>query len=94
MLVYGDAATYPTSVSAFVARPLTKPLDMEVTGGIGIRSVKGTGAGNAYAKEQLNLFGFALGFAKKLHVVKSPKVYAQFMWNMDIYKGFGDAQPS
>ena len=66
------------------------PLDMEVTGGIGIRSVKGTKAAKKYVKENLNPFGFALGFAKKLHAVKSPKVYAQFMWNMDIYKGFGD----
>ncbi len=66
------------------------PFDMEVTGGIGIRSIKSTKGGKDYKKDALNPFGFALGFAKKLQAIKSPKVYAQFMWNMDIYKGFGD----
>ena len=66
------------------------PKNLEVSGGIGIRSVKNTDAGDAYNDDALNPFGFAIGVSKKLNAIKSPKLYAQFMWNMDIYKGFGD----
>ena len=66
------------------------PKNIEVSGGIGIRSVKNTDAGDAYNDDALNPFGFAIGVSKKLNAIKSPKLYAQFMWNMDIYKGFGD----
>lgn len=71
------------------------PYDIAVSGGIGIRSIKGTDKGKAFKdtkKDELNPFGIALGVAKKLSVIKSPIVYAQFAWNMDIYKGFGDGQ--
>ncbi|MBQ3641738.1 hypothetical protein II906_07440, partial [bacterium] len=37
-----------------------------------------------------NPFGFAVGVAKTLKKAMAPKVYAQFMWNMDPFKGFGD----
>ena len=66
------------------------PMNIEVTGGIGLRSVKGTDAADTYDKDTLNPFGFALGVAKKLGTIKSPKVYAQYVWNMDAYKSFGD----
>ncbi|MBC6713045.1 glycogen-binding domain-containing protein [Treponema sp. Marseille-Q3903] len=71
------------------------PYDITVSGGIGIRSIKGTAAGKNFKntkKDELNPFGIALGVAKKLSVIKSPIVYAQFAWNMDIYKGFGEGQ--
>ncbi len=66
------------------------PADIEVSAGIGIRSVKNTDKGDAYDKDMLNPFGFGVGVSKKLKAIKSPKIYAQFVWNMDIYKGFGD----
>ena len=68
----------------------TLPSNIEVSAGIGIRSVKNTDAADAFDKDGLNPFGFGVGIAKRIKAIKSPKLYAQFLWNMDIYKKFGD----
>ena len=68
----------------------TLPSNVEVSAGIGIRSVKNTDAAAAFDKDALNPFGFGVGIAKRIKAIKSPKLYAQFLWNMDIYKKFGD----
>ena len=39
-----------------------------------------------------NPFGFGVGVAKKFKAFKKPTVYAQFVYDMDPYKPFGDGQ--
>ena len=41
-----------------------------------------------------NPFAFALGVSKKFQNFKKPTVYAQFVYNMDPFKHFGDGQDS
>ena len=67
------------------------PGSVEASAGVGLRTWKSTDAVDLVAdKDVNNPFGFALGVSKKLNKIMSPTVYAQFMWNMDPYKGFGD----
>ena len=68
------------------------PEDLNVSASVGLKTVKGTEAGQAYNKDENNMFGFALGVSKKIKRIKSPVLYAQFVFNMDPYKGFGDGQ--
>ncbi|MBQ1627679.1 MAG: hypothetical protein II098_00785, partial [Treponema sp.] len=39
-----------------------------------------------------NPFAFAVGVSKKFVALKKPTVYAQFVYNMDPFKHFGDGQ--
>ena len=39
-----------------------------------------------------NPFAFAVGVAKRFKAMKKPTVYAQFVYNMDPFKHFGDGQ--
>ena len=39
-----------------------------------------------------NLFAFAVGASKQFKAMKKPTVYAQFVYNMDPFKHFGDGQ--
>ena len=65
------------------------PSDITATASIGVKTVKGTKAGNAYNKDANNPFAFAVGVSKKFAKFMKPTLYGQFVYNMDPYKNFG-----
>lgn len=70
----------------------TLPLDFKLSAAFGLKTVKSTDAAKGYKEDENTKFGFALGIAKQIKRVKSPILYAQFVYNMDPYKKFGDGQ--
>ncbi|MDE6246023.1 MAG: glycogen-binding domain-containing protein [Treponemataceae bacterium] len=59
---------------------------------LGLRTVKGTEAGEAYNKDLNNPFGFALGLSRQFKSLKKPIIYTQFVWNHDPFSLFGGGQ--
>lgn len=68
------------------------PADLTATLTLGLKTVKDTNAGKAFNKDANNPFAFGLGVSKKFASFKKPTVYAEFVYNMDPYKKFGDGQ--
>ncbi|MDE5897748.1 MAG: hypothetical protein K2H09_00555, partial [Treponemataceae bacterium] len=64
----------------------------KATLGIGIRSIKGTDAGDGYNEDLLNPFGFAVGLSRQFQSFKKPTIYAQFVFNHDPFSIFGAGQ--
>ena len=79
---------------------VTLPMDFKLSAAFGLKTVKSTDAVKAYdkanpeatVKDINNMFAFALGVSKQIKRIKSPILYAQFVYNMDPYKKFGDGQ--
>lgn len=71
---------------------VTLPMDFKVSAALGLKTVKGTDAADSYNKDMNNPIGFALGVSKQIKRIKSPILYAQFVYNMDPYKKFGEGQ--
>ena len=91
-LYYGlDNANDVRLFNTLVAE-VTLPMDFKVSAAFGLKTVKSTDAADGYDKDENNMFGFALGVAKQIKRIKSPILYAQFVYNMDPYKKFGDGQ--
>jgi len=62
------------------------PSDLSVQAGVGLRTAnKGVAASNSP-------FGFSLGVSQKMKALQKPTLYAQFLYNLDPYKSFGDGQ--
>ena len=57
-----------------------------------LRSIKDTDEGKKLVKEALNPFGVAIGASKVLKNLQQPTVYAQFVYNVDPYKGYTDGR--
>ena len=51
-----------------------------------------TYADNTFDADVNNPFAFAVGVSKQFKAMKKPTVYAQFVYNMDPFKHFGDGQ--
>ena len=68
------------------------PLDINVDVALALRSIKGTEEGKKLVKEELNPFGIGIGVSKVLKNLQQPTVYAQFVYNVDPYKGFSDGR--
>ena len=66
--------------------------DMTATLGFGLKTIKSTKKGDAFDEDANNPFAFAVGFSKKFQSFKKPTVYAQFVYNTDPFKHFGDGQ--
>lgn len=66
--------------------------DISATIGLGIKTIKSTEAGDAYNSDANNPFACAVGVSKKFQSFKKPVLYAQFVYNMDPFKHFGDGQ--
>ncbi len=66
--------------------------DINVTAGIAVKTVKSTEAASSYDRSENNPFGFALGISRKFSRLGGPVVYAQFVYNTDIYRRFGEGQ--
>ena len=47
---------------------------------------------DAFDENVNNPFAFAIGASKRFKAMKKPTVYAQFVYNMDPFKHFGDGQ--
>lgn len=73
---------------------ISLPLDFTVTAGVGLKTINSNKAGDeAYTDTALNNpFAAVVGVSKKLASLKKPIVYAQFVYNTDPFKGFGDGQ--
>lgn len=71
---------------------LKLPGDLTVNAGLGLKTVKTTAAAKAYNAAENNPFAFSVGASKKLKVLAKPIVYAQFEYNTNMYKNFGDGQ--
>ena len=66
--------------------------DVTATLGFAVKTIKNTDAGDAFESDENNPFAFAVGIAKKFSSFKKPTLYAQFVYNTDPFKHFGDGQ--
>ncbi|MCR5494699.1 MAG: glycogen-binding domain-containing protein [Treponema sp.] len=66
--------------------------EIEVTAGICVKTVKYTDAAAAYDSDWNNPFAFVLGASKRLSSLNRPYVYAQVVYNTDMFKRFGEGQ--
>ncbi|AEE16124.1 glycogen-binding domain-containing protein [Treponema brennaborense] len=76
-----DTALFNTLLAA-----VKLPMNVTAQAGFGIRTAKGDAANPDTP------FGFFLGASTPLKVLQKPVLYAQFLYGMDPYKGFGDGQ--
>ena len=65
------------------------PKDFTADAGFVLRSLKDA---TETAKKEANPFGFAVGVTKRFKDHKAPFAWAQFVWNMDPFKGAGDGR--
>ena len=70
------------------------PMDITANLAIGIKTENTASDSNIYKfdSETNNPFAFALGVSKQFKALKKPILYAQFVYNMDPFKQFGDGQ--
>ena len=67
--------------------------DFVATLAFGVKHYKETDAKKGITDEGINNpFAFAVGVSKRFKAMKKPTVYAQFVYNMDPFKHFGDGQ--
>jgi len=70
------------------------PMDITANLAIGIKTENTASDSNMYKfdSDTNNPFAFAVGVSKQFKAMKKPTVYAQFVYNMDPFKHFGDGQ--
>ena len=70
------------------------PMDITANLAIGIKTENTVSDSNEYKfnSDTNNPFAFAVGVSKQFKAMKKPTVYAQFVYNMDPFKHFGDGQ--
>ena len=68
------------------------PMDITANLAIGIKTENTASKNNGFDSDTNNPFAFALGVSKQFKAMKKPVVYAQFVYNMDPFKHFGDGQ--
>ena len=66
--------------------------DWTVNAALGFKYENVLSANNAFNADTNNPFAFAVGASKQFKAMKKPTVYAQFVYNMDPFKHFGDGQ--
>ena len=66
--------------------------DWTVNAAIGLKYKNGLSADESFDADANNPFAFAVGVSKQFKAMKKPTVYAQFVYNMDPFKHFGDGQ--
>ena len=67
------------------------PMDITANLAIGIKT-ENTASTKSFNSDVNNPFAFALGVSKQFKAMKKPILYAQFVYNMDPFKHFGDGQ--
>ena len=68
------------------------PMDITANLAIGIKTENTASADKSFDSDTNNPFAFALGVSKQFKAMKKPTLYAQFVYNMDPFKHFGDGQ--
>ena len=70
------------------------PGDVTANLAIGIKTENTLSDGDVYKFDSdiNNPFAFAVGVSKRFKAMKKPTLYAQFVYNMDPFKHFGDGQ--
>ena len=68
------------------------PMDITANLAFGIKTENTASADKTFDSDTNNPFAFAVGVSKKFKALKKPTVYAQFVYNMDPFKHFGDGQ--
>ena len=68
------------------------PMDITANLAIGIKTENTASADKSFDSDTNNPFAFALGVSKQFKAMKKPILYAQFVYNMDPFKHFGDGQ--
>ena len=68
------------------------PMDITANLAIGIKTENTASADKSFDSDTNNPFAFALGVSKQFKALKKPILYAQFVYNMDPFKQFGDGQ--
>ena len=68
------------------------PMDITANLAIGIKTENTASKNNGFDSDTNNPFAFALGVSKQFKAMKKPILYAQFVYNMDPFKHFGDGQ--
>ena len=86
-LYYGLDNTNSTKMFNTVVASLNFASDVRADVAFGIRS-----ATKEYDGDINHPFGFGVGVSKKFKAMKKPTVYAQFVYDIDPYKNFGDGQ--
>ncbi len=67
------------------------PCDVTANVAVGIKT-ENMLSDNSFDSDTNNPFAFAVGVSKQFKAMKKPTVYAQFVYNMDPFKHFGDGQ--
>ena len=67
-------------------------MDITANLAIGIKTENTASADKSFDSDTNNPFAFAVGVSKQFKAMKKPTVYAQFVYNMDPFKHFGDGQ--
>ena len=70
------------------------PMDITANLAIGIKTENTASDSDVYKfdSDTNNPFAFAVGVSKQFKAMKKPTLYAQFVYNMDPFKHFGDGQ--
>ena len=68
------------------------PMDITANLAFGLKTENTASADNSFDSSTNNPFAFAVGVSKRFKAMKKPTVYAQFVYNMDPFKHFGDGQ--
>ena len=66
--------------------------DWTVNAAVGLKLENTVSADESFNADTNNPFAFAVGVSKQFKAMKKPTVYAQFVYNMDPFKHFGDGQ--
>ena len=66
--------------------------DWTANAAIGLKYENALSADESFNADTNNPFAFAVGVSKQFKAMKKPTVYAQFVYNMDPFKHFGDGQ--
>ncbi|MDY5819281.1 MAG: hypothetical protein SPK26_14785, partial [Treponema sp.] len=68
------------------------PGDVTANLAFGIKTENTASADESFDSDLNNPFAFAVGVSKRFKAMKKPTLYAQFVYNMDPFKHFGDGQ--
>ena len=68
------------------------PGDITANLALGLKTENTASADKSFKSDENNPFAFAVGVSKRFKAMKKPTLYAQFVFNMDPFKDFGDGQ--
>ena len=68
------------------------PGDVTANLAFGLKTENTASADDSFDSDVNNPFAFAVGVSKRFKAMKKPTLYAQFVFNMDPFKDFGDGQ--